>query len=138
MTDFAQLLRLLTDHEVAFIVIGGAAAVVHGSSRLTQDLDVVYQRSPENIARLAEALTGQSPYLRGAPRGLPFRWSEATLRNGLNFTLETDVGDLDLLGEVTGGGRYEDLLGHTIEVEIFSIRCRCLDLDALIRVKRAA
>jgi predicted nucleotidyltransferase len=69
---------------------------------------------------------------------LPFQWSEATLRMGLNFTLATNLGDLDLLGEVTGGGRYEDLLEHTIEVEIFGIRCRCLDLEALIRVKRAA
>jgi predicted nucleotidyltransferase len=57
---------------------------------------------------------------------------------GLNFTLETSVGPLDLLGEVTGGGRYEDLLEHAIEVEVFGIRCRCLDLPALIRTKRAA
>lgn len=138
MMDLEQLLRLLTEHEVKFIIIGGVAAVIHGSSRLTQDLHVVYQRSPKNIARLAEALAGRSPYLRGAPPGLPFQWSSATLRMGLNFTLETNLGDLDLLGEVTGGGRYEDLLAHTIEVEIFDLRCRCLDLEALIRVKRAA
>ncbi len=57
---------------------------------------------------------------------------------GLNFTLETSVGPLDLLGEVTGGGRYEDLLSQSIEVEVFGIRCRCLDLRALIGTKRAA
>jgi predicted nucleotidyltransferase len=56
----------------------------------------------------------------------------------LNVTLETSVGPLDLLGEVTGGGSYEDLLDHTIEVEVFGIRCRCLDLPALIQPKRAA
>jgi predicted nucleotidyltransferase len=56
----------------------------------------------------------------------------------LNVTLETSVGSLDLLGEVTGGGSYEDLLDHTIEVEVFGIRCRCLDLPALIQTKRAA
>jgi predicted nucleotidyltransferase len=138
MIDFPKLLRLLTEHDVAFIIIGGVAAVIHGSSRLTQDLDVVYQRSPQNLTRLVQALAEQSPYLRGAPPGLPFQWSVATLRMGLNFTLETSVGPLDLLGEVTGGGSYEDLLEHTIEVEVFGVRCRCLDLLALLRTKRAA
>jgi hypothetical protein len=57
---------------------------------------------------------------------------------GLNFMLKTSVGPLDLLGEVTGGGSYEELLEHTIAVEIFRVRCRCLDLPALIRTKRAA
>ena len=138
MIDFPKLLRLLTEHDVAFIIIGGVAAVIHGSSRLTQDLDVVYQRSSQNLTRLVQALAEQAPYLRGAPPGLPFQWSVATLRMGLNFTLETSVGPLDLLGEITGGGSYEELLDHTIEVEIFGIRCRCLDLPALIRTKRAA
>src|SRR5262245_27060434 len=100
MTDFPRLLQLLTQYDVAFIIIGGAAAVLHGSSRLTQDLDIVYQRSPENIGRLAGALRQQSPYLRGAPPGLPFEWSEATIQMGLNFTLEIALGQLDLLGEV--------------------------------------
>ena len=138
MTDYPELLRLLTEHGVEFIIIGGAAAVIHGSSRLTQDLDVVYRRSTENIARLTNALKAQAPYLRGAPPGLPFQWSEATLQMGMNFTLEIRLGQLDILGEVTGGGRYEDLLNHTIEVEVFGVHCRCLDLEALIRTKRAA
>ncbi len=138
MTDYPKLLQLLTEHSVEFIIIGGAAAVIHGSSRLTQDLDVVYRRSPENLACLTNALKAQAPYLRGAPPGLPFQWSEATLQMGMNFTLEIRLGQLDILGEVTGGGRYEDLLDHTIEVEVFGVRCRCLDLEALIRTKRAA
>lgn len=92
MIDFPKLLRLLTEHEVAFIIIGGVAAVIHGSSRLTQDLDVVYQRSPQNLTRLVQALAEQSPYLRGAPPGLPFQWTVDTLRMGMNFTTETSVG----------------------------------------------
>lgn len=138
MTNFAKLLQLLSDRGVEFIIIGGAAAIVHGSSRLTQDLDVVYRRSQENIARLANALEKQNPYLRGAPPGLPFQWSEATIRMGLNFTLQTNLGDLDLLGEVTGGGNYEDLVDRAFEMEVFGIRCLCLDLETLIHVKRAA
>jgi predicted nucleotidyltransferase len=138
MTNFPNLLRLLVEYGVEFIIIGGAAAVVYGSSRLTQDLDLVYRRSPENISRLAEALSRQSPYLRGVPPGLPFNWSVATIRAGMNFTLETALGQLDLLGEVTGGGSYEDLLSFSIEVEVFGVRCKCLNLDTLIRTKRAA
>lgn len=138
MIDFPKLLRLLTEHDVAFLLVGGVAAVVHGSSRLTQDLDVVYQRTPDNLTRIEKALAEQAPYLRGAPPGLPFQWSAATLAQGLNFTLETRIGALDLLGEIIGGGTYEDLLEHTIEIEVFGIRCRCLDLPTLIQAKRAA
>lgn len=138
MIDFRKLLQLLTGCQVEFIIIGGVAAVIHGGSRLTQDLDILYRRTPENLERLVRALAGQSPYLRGAPPGLPFQWSVATLRMGLNFTLDTSLGPLDLLGEVTGGGSYETLFDDTIEVEVFGFNCRCLDLPALIRTKRAA
>lgn len=138
MTDYRKVLGLLAEHGVEFIIIGGAAAVLHGSSRLTQDLDVVYAHTPENIARLVRALHGQTPYPRGIPAGLPFQWHEATVRRGLNFTLETSLGPLDLLGEVAGGGRYEDLVDHSVEVEFFGFRCRCLDLPTLIQTKRAA
>lgn len=138
MTDLEKLLRVLDDGGVDFIVVGGVAAVAHGSARLTQDLDVSYSRSPENLERLVSALSPLAPYLRGAPPGLPFLWDRATVRRGLNFTLTTNLGDLDLLGEITGGGGYEDLLQHTVKLELFGMECRCLDLEWLIRVKRSA
>lgn len=138
MTDFKALLRALLDGGVEFILVGGVAATVHGSTRLTLDVDVVYRRSRDNIDCLVLALTPYHPYLRGAPRGLPFRWDSATVQRGLNFTLTTAVGDLDLLGEIAGGGSYENLLPHTIVIQVFGRECRCLDLPALIRVKRAA
>jgi hypothetical protein len=138
MTDFAALLNRLVERKVEFILVGGVAATVHGSARLTQDLDVVYARSPQNLDRVANALVDLSPYLRGAPQGLPFQWDVETLARGLNFTLTCNWGDLDLLGEIVGGGRYEDLLPHTIVIQGFGIECRCLDLPTLIRVKRAA
>jgi predicted nucleotidyltransferase len=123
---------------VEFILVGGVAATAHGSARLTQDVDVVYSRSTDNLSRIVSALAPHSPYLRGAPPGLPFRWDEATLRRGLNFTLTTALGDLDLLGELTGGGSYEDLVADTISIRVFAVECRCLGLERLIRVKRAA
>src|SRR5687767_3274265 len=106
MTDFRSLLTLLAGAHVEFIIVGGAAATAHGSARLTQDLDIVYKRTPENISRLARALAPHNPYLRGAPPGLPFRLDERALQNGLNFTLATNLGALDLLAEITGGGSY--------------------------------
>ena len=68
MTDFESLLRLLALAQIEFIIVGGAAATVHGSSKLTQDLDIVFRRSSENLRRLAEALAPRHPYLRGARR----------------------------------------------------------------------
>jgi hypothetical protein len=138
MIDLVGMLRVLAEHRVDFIVVGGVAATLHGSARSTQDLDVVYARSVDNLTRLVAALRKHRPYLRGAPPGLPFSWDVVTLRHGLNFTLETDLGDLDILGEIAGGGGYDELRPHSVEFEAFGLRLRCLDLDTLIRVKRAA
>lgn len=137
-TDFPRLLRCLVEGEVRFLIVGGLAAVVHGSARLTQDIDIVYDRSPENLARLTASLRDLKPYPRGAPPGLPFDWSAATLARGLNFTLNTSAGAIDLLGEIAGGPAYADLAPHTIEVDLFGSRCRCLDLATLVRTKVAA
>ena len=138
MTDFSTLLRVLDDHDVAYILVGGAAATVHGSARLTLDVDVVYQRTPDNLARLVNALAPYAPGLRGAPAGLPFQWDVETLKRGLNFTLTTTLGAIDLLGEITGGGTYERLLPDTDEVTAFGVTCRCVTLDRLIHLKRSA
>lgn len=138
MTGLQKLLRALSEASVEFILIGGVAARAHGSARLTDDVDVSYARSEANLARLVSALAPYKPYLRGAPAGLPFEWSVATLRAGLNFTLTTSLGAIDTLGEIVGGGRYEDLLPHTISVPVFGRETRLLDLPWLIRVKRAA
>jgi predicted nucleotidyltransferase len=138
MTHLERQLRLLAQGGVDFIVIGGMAAAAHGSARATLDLDVVYSRDPANVRRLVTALAPHHPYLRGAPPGLPFVLDEATVLHGLNFTLTSDVGDFDLLGEVVGGGTYRDLLPDTLEIEAFGVRCRYVTLDALLRLKRAA
>lgn len=137
-TDFAALLQQLQRADVEFILIGGVAANLHGSARATYDIDVVYRRSAENLARLVDALSPISPYLRGAPAGLPFHFDVDTLRRGLNFTLTTTLGDLDLLGEVAGGGTYDELLAASQELPLFGRACRSVTLDGLIRLKRAA
>ena len=138
MTQLERLLAALTNAGVEFIIVGGVAERAHGSSRLTDDIDLSYARSPENLTRLVKALAPLRPYWRGAPRGLPFEWSVATLREGLNFTLTTSAGAIDLVGEITGGGQYSDLLPHALTITIFGRDVRLLDLPWLIRLKRAA
>jgi predicted nucleotidyltransferase len=138
MVDLEQLLPALSSAGVELIIVGGVAAIVHGSARLTQDLDIVYRRTPDNIARLASALKPFAPYLRDAPPGLPFRWDAETIERGLNFTLSTSLGPLDVLGEITGGGTYETLISHSRKLSVFGIECYCLGLDRLIQAKRDA
>jgi len=138
MTDYRKAFETLRGGGVRFIVIGGVAATAHGSTQLTNDLDVVYARGAENIGRLAAALAPHNPYLRGVPPGLPFKLDAPTLKRGLNFTLDTDFGPLDLLGEATGNGTYETLAAHTVTLDLFGGPCLCVDLPTLIRLKRAA
>jgi hypothetical protein len=137
MTDYPALLAALARAGVEFIVVGGVAATAHGSARTTLDLDVVYRRTAENIRRVVASIAAHHPYLRGAPPGLPFRWDESTVVRGLNFTLTTDLGAIDFLGEIAGG-TYDTLFPDTVVLSLFDCECRCLTLPRLIAVKRAA
>jgi predicted nucleotidyltransferase len=138
MNDIERILTRLRSAEVSFVIIGGVAATVHGSARLTSDVDVVYERSLKNIERLVEAIAPLKPYLRGAPAGLPFHFDVETVRRGLNFTLTTDAGSLDVLGEITGVGDYGAVLAVSEDVSLYGSTYRCINIDALIVSKRAA
>ena len=138
MKDFRELLADLSQAGVEFIVVGGVAGIAHGAARLTQDLDVVYRRTTANIEKLVGALAPRSPYLRGAPPGLPFLLDVRTVQRGLNFTLTTPAGEIDLLGAITGGGTYDDRLPHSVSLHVYGNHVQCLGLDRLIHVKRAA
>ena len=138
IVDILAFVRVLSDAGVDYVVIAGVAANIHGSARTTVDIDVVYGRSAANIERLAVALSPYHPYLRGAPPGLPFAFDAATIGRGLNFILETSLGDIDFLGEVAGGGTFEQLLPHAEVVDLESRRCLVVGLEKLIALKRAA
>ena len=131
-------LRLLGEHSVECVIVGGVAATLYGSTILTNDLDVCYARSAENLERLATALRSVNANLRGAPAGIPFILDAETLRHGLNFTFTTDVGSLDLLGEVSGVGSYEQAISGAIVYEVFGYRFPVLEIKKLILAKRAA
>jgi len=137
-TDLRKLIETLAGASVDFVVVGGVAVVAHGHVRATLDLDVCYSRAPENLQRLAAALAPLHPTLRGAPPDLPFVLDASTLRSGLNFTLRTTVGDLDLLGEVLGVGGYPEVARQTQDVDLYGHRIRIINLELLERAKRAA
>ena len=107
-------------------------------ARLTHDLDIVYSRKEGNLRRIVKALQNTSPYLRGAPPGLPFRLDLRTLKNGLNFTPTTDLGPLDLLGDIPGARSYEELLSDSFEISEQDLTFRSVKLERLIQLKNAA
>ena len=133
-----ELLARLADHHVRFSVIGGVALIARGVQRATEDLDIAYARDRENLERLATALGPIHPRLRGVEGDLPFVLDAASLRSGLNFTLDTDLGPLDLLGEVPGLGTFEHVDAASSELDIGGATVLVLTLDGLERAKRAA
>lgn len=136
--NFELAVQRLCDTGVEFVVIGGWAAIFHGSAHVTNDLDICYSRDRANLSKLAEALVPYHPRPRGFPDNLPFVWDAATLANGTVFTLTTDLGIIDLMAEVSGIGTYADALAASVEVDAFGRRLRALDLRALIQAKKAA
>lgn len=136
-TNVEKLLRSLHDHGVEFVIIGGAAAVLQGSAYVTADLDLCYSRKRENQRRLAQALEAFHPLLRAVSERVPFSLDVSALASGMNFTLTTDAGDLDILGEVTGIGNYEKVAVFSEEMEIFGMPCKVLSVEGLIKTKRA-
>jgi hypothetical protein len=106
--------------------------------RATLDLDVCYARDPDNLERLAAALRPLHVTLRGAPVDLPFVLDARTLRSGLNFTLRTSAGDIDLFGEVPGVGEYAAAARGALQLELFGRRVAVVSLETLERAKRAA
>lgn len=134
-TRLERVAEVLRKHAVEFIVIGGEAATLHGSPLATFDTDLCYRRSAPNLARLAEALRELNVSLRGAPPGLPFRIDAASLGLGCNFTFTSDLGDLDLLGEVEPLGAFEAVDAHAETIDLDGLSVRVISLDDLIRVK---
>jgi hypothetical protein len=137
-TDFQRLIDALAENRVEFVVIGAVALVLHGSPRVTQDLDICYARNPENLERLAAAVAPFRPSLRGAPPGLPFTFDARTLQAGLNFTLVCAAGDFDILGEVQGVGGYEQVAADAVPMEVYGHRILVMSLSALQKAKRSA
>jgi hypothetical protein len=118
------------------MIIGGQAAVLLGSPLPTLDVDICYRRTADNLQHLADALREVHPTLRGAPPDLPFRLDAESLALGANFTFNTDLGPLDLLGWVEPLGTYDELLPGCERIDVGDARLLVIGLDDLITIKR--
>jgi len=132
------MVKVLQRHAVEFVVIGGIAGRLHGSTTMTRDLDVCHASIPENLERLAAALRELEAVLRGADPGLPFKLDARTLRNGQNFTFSTKYGSFDCLADPGGALTYELLEPNAEWADLDGVRVRMASLDDLIRMKRSA
>lgn len=135
--NLERTIQALCDGHIDFVLIGGVAATLHGSSQVTFDLDLCYSRSKTNLTLLKEALAPFHPRPRGFAAELPFVWDEATLPNNSVVTLHTDLGDIDLLAEVPGLGAYEQVKRCSRNVRAFGHEVAVIDLPSLIHAKRA-
>lgn len=136
--EFRKLLGPLIAHGVDFVLIGGQAGISHGSTYPSYDLDVVYARDRDNVARLVSALEEIGVRLRGAPRDLAFQLDTRTIEDGANFSFETPYGDLDVLADAAGMRSYESLKSGSVEREVSDHLVRVASLDDLIAMKKAA
>lgn len=130
--------RVLVQHEVRFVVIGGLAGNAWGATWITHDLHMCHDRRSDNLTRLAAALASLGATLRGAPKSLPFILDERTLKFGDCFSFDTSAGPLDCLGTPAGTKGYDDLLARASEIVFEGIPLRFASIDDLIAMKRAA
>ncbi|OGQ90163.1 MAG: hypothetical protein A2289_19890 [Deltaproteobacteria bacterium RIFOXYA12_FULL_58_15] len=132
--DLDTLLHSLVDAGVEFIVVGGAAAILHGAPTATQDLDIVHRRTPENIDRLLAVLERLDAYFR-EPGERRLRPAKDHLAGGGQLNLSTVLGPIDPLCRLHDGRGFDELAPHTTVFEDGSMRLRVLDLDTLIEIK---
>lgn len=135
-TDAGALLAALVGGGVEFIVVGGAAAVLHGASTATQDLDVVFRRSLDNAERLLTVLEELDARIRDAT-GRELRPSAELLNKGRQILLSTRLGPLDCLGELHDGRDYEAIASQTVSMSDGKLRFDVIDLETLVEIKRS-
>lgn len=133
-----EVLRALAEGGVEFVLVGGLAGVAHGSSYPTEDVDVCHSRERANLDRLATVLARLGARLRGAPADVPFLLDGATLAAGANFTFQTTIGSIDILGDPLGSAGYADLASRASVIEVAGQRVFVVALTDLIAMKEAA
>jgi predicted nucleotidyltransferase len=136
--DAEALLRRLTARGVDFVVIGGIAAVLHGSARNTFDLDICFATDDANLAALGEVLVELGARLKGVEEELPFVPDAATLRRVEVLSLDTPIGELDVLARPSGAPRYETLRKQAERYDIDGVLVLVASIADLLAMKRAA
>lgn len=133
--SFREILEVLNTHRVEYIVVGGVAAVIQGAPITTFDLDTLVRVTPANAERLLEALSELEARYREHRTVL--QPTKEDILSGGHMLLMTRAGPLDVLGYVADGQRYEDLVSATSEVGVAAGAVRVLELEELIRQKKA-
>lgn len=131
-----RLLEVLTQSQVEFVIIGGFAALLYGSSQVTKDLDICVSLTPENIHQIRVSLAPLNPKHRMTPQKLSFLEFPEELKGIKNFYVQTDSGILDILGEVSGVGSFNEIIGRAQTIEVYGKRVKIISLDDLIRAKQ--
>ncbi len=126
-----QLLKTLIDADVEFFVCGGVAAKAHGLRKKINDLDIVYRRSRDNFRKIVEAVAPLNPYPRGLEPGQKVSWNTSVLRDSYSLITVTDLGDLDLIAELSGGGTYQALRKQTTRLMALGFECDVLNIAPL-------
>ncbi len=136
--NFIAVLNALALENVKFVLIGGLAMSAHGSDYVTKDIDIFYDRSAENVKKLVRALAPYSPRPRGFPSEVPFPFDARMVRNATLLTLDSTLGAIDLLAEVSGVDSFEAVWEKSISEQIESVEVRVVSFGDLINMKRAA
>ena len=136
--DPRALMGALTSRGVDFVLIGGFAAVIHGSPRLTQDLDITYADDGANLRALGDALQDLDARLRGVEEDVPFVPDERALRPIELLTLDTAAGPLDLILHPPGGPTYSALRRRAQRVDVGGLAVLVASIADLLAMKRAA
>ncbi|HEY7583105.1 MAG TPA: hypothetical protein VIB78_05745 [Acidimicrobiia bacterium] len=138
--DPGCIFRVLSEHRVDYVLVGGLAGVVHGSPAMTNDADIVPRRSPENLAKLAAALRDLEARLRvvDEPEGVAFDPHPALLDSMAMLNMTTRCGDLDLTFAPAALSDYEALLAASVEFELAGCSVKVAALSDIIRSKEAA
>jgi hypothetical protein len=134
--DLNRLLQLLLENQIDFVLVGGFAGVLHGSSLVTKDVDICSMLTPEHIEKLRKVLAPLKPKHRMTPQRISFLEEPRTLESIKNLYLETSLGTLDIISSVTGVGDFKRLLDRAIEVPLFGFRCKVISIEDLIAAKK--
>lgn len=137
MIEINRLLERLCDSKIDFVIVGGFAATLHGSSLVTRDLDVCAILSDENVEKLRDALRDLKPTHRLTPQKLSFLDNPDPGLQVHNLYLRTDLGPVDVLSSILGVGDFDRVRAASIQVELFGRKCQVISLDDLIRAKEA-
>ncbi len=135
MASTLDCLRILTANDVEHVVVGGVAGVLHGSRLVTEGLGLCAPLSTPNLTRLLAALGDSNPRFRMTPDRRVLPSDPSALAGYRNLYLITDLGQIDILSEITGVGDYAEVSKHTVSVDLGGFTCRILDLDTLIVAK---